>query len=39
VIFTGPDLGPRSGGAMLNKAGAEVVSKPDFAIGILAVSL
>ena len=39
VIFTGTDLGPKSGGAMLNKAGAEVVSKPDFAIGILAVSL
>jgi len=39
VIFTGTNLGPKSGGAMLNKAGAEVVSKPDFAIGILAVSL
>jgi hypothetical protein len=39
VIFTGTNLGTKFGAAMLNKAGAEVVSKPDFAIGNLSVSL
>ncbi len=39
VIFTGTNLGTKFGAAMLNKVGAEVVSKLDFAIGNLSVSL
>jgi hypothetical protein len=39
VIFTGTNLGTRSRAAILNKAGAEVVSKADFAIGNLSVAL
>ena len=39
VIFTGTNLETRFRGVLLNKAGAEVVSKQDFAIGDLSVAL
>jgi len=39
VIFTGTSLGAKFRAAMLNKAGAEVVSNADVAIGNLSVSL
>jgi hypothetical protein len=39
AIFTGTNLGTRFRAALLSKAGAEVVSKQDFAIGDLSVAL
>jgi hypothetical protein len=38
-IFTGTNLETRFRAALLSKAGAEVVSKQDFAIGDLSVAL
>ena len=39
VIFTGSSLETRFRAALLNKAGAEVVSKQEFAIGDLSIAL
>jgi len=39
VIFSGSNLETRFRAALLNKAGAEVVSKQDFAIGELSIAL
>jgi hypothetical protein len=39
VIFSGSNLETRFRAALLNKAGAEVVSKQDFAIGDLSIAL
>ena len=39
VLFTGTNLETRFRAALLNKAGAEVVSKQDFGIGDLSITL